>query len=812
MVWISAFENLSPSSYLWSQDTPWDQLVSSMEEPEITKDKTSVPLLVFAKSLDPASRRKEHITHATLGAWDVDGVDPDSFKIFLQSLRDRGIEHATHTTFSHLAKGDDLGRYRLFVPLSRDITQGEWRMVRRQLTDYLFTSPDVKPDKACHDIGRMYYVPASHPDRIHAYEFTHHAGAFLDVDKVQALAALSGPSQEAPEANRTLTATDIKAFLPRYRRRKGFRGDIADALKAVLAGDEYAPPGDRERVTRDLTWILAAEYPDATPESLEALFTPSLALMESLHPSGALEPSDVSLRFSNAVDKIQSDKSSKLRPPSAQEAILLSRVWGTPRGPASDQEIEDDAQSLQMSVHEYLTSGLILRINGQTLVRNLPHKRYDTFGRDEALGGCEQLLVAIPQVEFMKQVGDQIIPKSLNTLTKEYGRILQATEYDISAPATYVDTVSETLCLSPCPPVPLVPAYDTFTAEWLEIIGGDTHHLLLDWLSKYPDLDQPLPALYLEGAPNTGKSLFAMCLASMYGNGKPIDAEDVLGDQAFNQVLVQNPLVFADEYFPQDRQGNPNTHLLRKFIQERSKALRKKFAHPTIVKGCHRVVIAANHGDALTFKTGVALTQSDITALEDRLIHIHTPNRSAVWLKDKERSNEFHSDYLERKTFARHVLWLQENHKSDPKGRFWVAGHCPDLVNKMATTGDISDGICEILVRSLLSLEDMAKTQGAVMLHYDQSTNDVHLAVIPKGISECWGSFRLATRRPTPTQVNRVLGALKDGGGRLTSGTTRHRLTYVSLSRLCAYADQAGLGQEDLLDAFVAKASPLLPS
>lgn len=439
------------------------------------------------------------------------------------------------------------------------------------------------------------------------------------------------------------------------------------------------------------------------------------------------------------------------------------------------------------------------------MIRNIAEHRYENVPRENAVLAARQTLVAIPQVEFMKLTDRGLVAKTFDELSSDYGRVLQTVEHDMSAPDSRIGYKSGTLYLSPCPKADLPPAFDPWTDEWLSRMAGPLYDKLITWLSQYPNLDQPLPALYIEGAPNTGKSLFGSSLAALYGAGKFVDAEDVMGNGAFNAPLVENPLVVADEHFPTDWRGNPNTHLLRKFIQERTKTLRKKYAQNSTLKGCHRVIITANHQDALTFKTGANLTVSDMEAIEDRLIHIHTGEDVAVWIKEQERDGKISPEYVEQKVLARHVLWLAQNHKSKQDGRFYVRGECDDLINKMATSGDVADGLCEILIKSILHEEDIARTHGAVFYHAQDG--DVYLCAVPKGLSDCWLSFRLAAKRPTPTQVHKALGSLQSEVKRVQLGATRMRVSVISMERLISYASAAGEDTDNLTDRFIEAAS-----
>lgn len=800
---VSIFANVNPASYLQTVDLSFNELIDLCHSPEEVKSKDDAPLLVFARSDNPKSRRKIDVTHATLAAFDVDGVSPAAFTAFLSELRERDISYAYHTTFSHLIKPgpNGPGRYRLFIPISEEIPAKQWTKVRRALIQHVFGANTIQPDKQANDIARLFYAPSFLPSRAKDYSADHFTGNPLDVPTISALAITSSHANTVSEREQTIVRADVENWLKRYKARKGFRGAIHEGMKALLSGDELAQPGERESAIRDLTWELAKEFPEATTKSIRALFQQSISLMEATDPEGAPTLDDVEDRFNRAIEKIGTDHADRMRGLQTDSEKHLTTLWGYNRDPADDDEIEADAKRLGLTVSEYLTNGLILRVDKAILIRNIAEHRYESVPRENAILSARQTLVAIPQVEFMKVTDRGLVPKTFDELSSDYGRVLTTVEHDMSAPDSRISFTAGTLYLSPCPKIDLPPAFDPWTDEWLSRMAGVHYDKLITWLSQYPNLEQPLPALYIEGDPNTGKSLFGSSLAAMYGTGKFVDAEDVMGNGAFNAPLVENPLVVADEHFPTDWRGNPNTHILRKFVQERVKTLRKKYAQNSTLRGCHRVIITANNPDALTFKTGANLTVSDMEAIEDRLIHIHVGSDLADWIKEQEREGKIGPEYVEHKVLARHVLWLAENHESKQDGRFYVRGECDDLINKMATSGDVADGLCEILIKSILQEDDLARTQGAVFYHATEG--DVFLCAIPKGLSDCWQSFRLAAKRPTPTQVYKALGSLQSTIKRVQVGNTRMRVSVISFERLASYALAAGEDVDHLSECFI---------
>lgn len=781
-------------------------LAATAEAPVLTGHKSSVPLIMFARLKDPTgSRLIDNCEGATALVFDVDGVPCAAFEALLGSLTEHGIAHFWHTTYSHLDltkqqanRDPGPGRYRLVFPISREIKPSEYKATRAKALAAIFPD-DCRPDPKAADIVRISYLPSSHPDphRVGEYRWGVHDGESIDID---ALAVVPEAAPVEAPRKRRLGRGDLRAFLKRYKRRRSFRADVAEALKAIIEGGEFAQPGERNEVAAMVTWHLASEFPTASPESLETVFGASLSLMAETAPSGALTAEDIEDMFGRALGKVTAEAESRLLLPEDEATASLRAMWGEDRGPAEPTEILEDAAKLGLSPTAYLKNALIVRHGRQVFIRHLPQACYKAFPREDAADAALHMLSVYPSFQPFQEVGGMVSRKGLSQLTQDYGCVITGLERDMTLPSSRLDLHKQQLLISPCPLAGIAPEFDLWTSEFLRRFAGDKLETLLTWLSKYPDLSQPLPALYPEGAPNSGKSLFGASLGRMFGNGTPVDADDAFGDGQFNDAIHGNPLVWADEYFPTDRKGNPDTPGLRKFVQGRTKEIRKKYAANSALWGCHRVLITANNADALTFKYGVQLSEADVRAIEDRLIHIHTPEETAVWLRGEAAAGRLTHDYVENRTLAKHVLWLAEHHQSKSESRFWLKGDCEDLINRMVVTGETSDGILEIVTRWILNVADRPKARGGVFLHVTRS-RDVHLMVIPHRISEAWGSFFPSGRRPPPTAVNKALGSLREGTMRVGEGDKRHRASIVHIDKLLSYGEQIGQDRETLLDA-----------
>lgn len=796
-VMFRSINTRDPECYAGTHELTFSDLAESFEDPEIVQTKDLAPLLCFVRSTKPEIRQARYVTHATIAAFDVDGVDPKAFDTLLADLRSRDLAYAWHTTFSHMDltknPGEPPGRYRLFLPISEDIPAVHWKHARAAMVQEVFGTGPVQPDRQANDIARLLYIPSVPHERRDHYAWDRFEGKPLNT---QALIGIGRTLPVSVTGGRTLTLVpqDITSLSQLYKRRRGFSGATHESLKALARGNPYADPGRRETATRDLTWQIAREYPQATTESVCAVFEPSLQLMEHDHPDGCPTLEDVAYRFESALEKIDYDKRQQLRGIDEElEEKLLRIMYGFPRGPASKEEIEADAKSLGLTINDYLTSGLVLRTNKQIFCRDIARGMYREASDQTAKGVIAQYLVAIESVDLMHTSDKGLRPKPLDQLVSDYGRSMTGgVVYDLTIPDTRVDFQEGRIRVSPCPLMFKEPIYDAWTDDWLERLGGDQYERLIDWLAMYTKLDQPLPALYIEGAPNTGKSLFGSALASLYGDGLFVEADTIFGNESFNADLNRNPLVVADEVFPRTFRGEPDTEALRKFVQDRKKTYKRKYMGNTAIYGCHRVLITANHPNALTQHGASGLSKADFEAIGDRLIHICTGDDVSAWMRDQVVPPE----YVTGGVFARHLLWLRENHKPPMRGRFWVPGSCDGLLHRMATTGSVAEGVCEILLQCLDGAENMTKTQGAVAIH------EGDLVVVARKLSHCWRAFFGTENPPKPNTLNNALNSLITDRKQIMVKGQRKRVGVIDIDRLADYAENVGHGADVVLERF----------
>ena len=113
--------------------------------------------------------------------------------------------------------------------------------------------------------------------------------------------------------------------------------------------------------------------------------------------------------------------------------------------------------------------------------------------------------------------------------------------------STTYDADTGTLAVGSCAVVDVTPQYHPEIATWLQGLVPDptAHGHVLDWLATCHDTTRPTAALYLQGPPGVGKTLFAACVAGIWG-ADPVSFESVCA--RFNQdSLLSCPVVALSE-------------------------------------------------------------------------------------------------------------------------------------------------------------------------------------------------------------------------------------------------------------------------
>lgn len=308
---------------------------------------------------------------------------------------------------------------------------------------------------------------------------------------------------------------------------------------------------------------------------------------------------------------------------------------------------------------------------------------YDTKGRTyrppvPAVAVCQALeqWCQLPGLETRAKGGR---PRGTADYLADYGR--QAVDVIVEMGrkrGLYLPDINGgTLIDGCCRPADIPAVESPDVAAWLEALGGPHHGKLLDWVATVGRLDRPTCALYIQGPPGTGKGMFAAGVAALWGSGATSYA-DATGK--FNGALTKNPIVLVDEMFQTYDGGDGFSAGFRSLIGESSRQLRRKNLPSATIRGCPRLVITANNGDAL--KLQESLTQSDLLAIAERILHVRHANAPRDYLRWMG-GRDFTADWVldsdgKPGAIAKHAVWLAETRRVAAGSRFLVEGILED--------------------------------------------------------------------------------------------------------------------------------------
>jgi hypothetical protein len=773
---LSSFENFwatSPEVV----DLEWPEFVASCVHEFVPPgtDKKTLPLLSPAEFNGP--RLKANVTRVHACFLDFDGPDPKTG--LSDAATERVFEIAApytwvaYTSFSHASKPN---RFRLVLPVSRPVAASEWP----RFIQAVFAMFEGLPDTQCADASRMYGEPYA-PEGTDAWVLDN-TGAALDVDGLLATApAPTAPTAPVPAADGVLTIDHLTALQRRFRQStKPHKITVAKALPKLRDGLAFADPGQRDdTILRVVTEIVRA-YPECSDASIAAVFEPSIALMLAQDPSGP----DMDV-VRDKVARCRENRGRFVEARDAQRvtekvAVQLTHL-GRPAYTAEDVatwagEIGPDVTPEQFQKHWIYQLGSTYYFRyGDSIIGP---KVKPEMTKNATVFLAPAHTVGVDAYTVTNQ--GNLVPKSPEQLVEDYGTPLAYVEASLIAQTTHYDHARGVLVDAVRPRRALTPAYSPEVDGWLCALGGVDYDLLSMWLALAPDLRYPLPAIYLDGLKNGGKSLFAQSLSRLWTTTQCTTAESLA--RAFNSAITECPVVFADEFLPPELQGARGTGRLREIIASRSRTLTRKYIPDAPLDGCIRLIMAANNPNLLGSEEH--LTENDIAAIAERFLYVYVTQASVDYLAALPDGG---ASFRDGDVFAKHVLYLAER-APERDGRFGIRPR-PSRLHRSLTVGSgARSTVCNWLVGALLNRGSLVSRP---KLAQGVRVRDGALYVVPSVMSEHWDAVKTHTRAPAAHRIGSAVHALSDGE-RTIDGVTYRRIRTDLLLQWCtesAYAD-----------------------
>jgi hypothetical protein len=765
--------------------------------------KKRTPAFSPSEFLPGKTRAKENVVAIHALVYDLDGVDPELLDQRLDEIKGAGAEHALYTSFGH---GDRMARdgkikCRLIFALDRPLKSNEFDHAWWVTQDLVLKIPVAKPgedgvDGQCRDIARIYGLPAT-PDPSTYFSFFE-PGDPLCVDILlaqplpagaKAIATTSAPKVETDQIQtkelKALSAKLCRSAAPEQRQ-----------LGAWLEDVYHARPWAKTETQRHATMLritaaLDRHYPHVSIDALTALMAPSIKVM-SLEQDGF----DYDARVTDARRAIEGARNKRVaaveqakQDAEAERQARMSAI--RPDKEAREYDEVDLAELCKLAgcTRDALDRHWLIGCGQSVYFLTLDGYKGPYSPADAPTAARDLLAPAPVQLHRMTEKGPKA--KTYADLSVEYGTIASNVAADLSAQrSTFADGV---LTEAVCPLRKLEPEYNETVEEYLAILGGKHAEKLKDWCATVTHLDQMTCALYFAGEKDSGKTLFGKLVSRLWSTTGVTELGRILDN--FNSDLTRCPIVVADEEISH-RSRKLTSAELRTFLGNNTRTLSRKYHANASLRGAPRLILAANNNGLLSFKEDQ--TQQDLEATAERFLHIEIGPEVGQWLASRGMDSEWiEQRWFRDERFAKHLLWMRDNRKVTPSTRrFLVTGEMGELIQRLATSTDLNDRLCEFLATYLTDPVTFdAQHKGKILRENGE------LYVSAAAISDGWESCTRQVGRDDRPSISRAARALKSLAAdsvqkRVTSGQSQVRLRFakIRLDYLWAWAERNGVG------------------
>jgi len=774
---------------------PWERWVEVMTRHEIRgspadgENKATLdrmkngPAIVLGEIPAGKTRRGIHVRAVHALALDVEGFPDDRIEAALEALAP--FEWVVWTTHKHgSAVSGKQARLRVVLPLDLPIEPGDhasaW-MGLNQLVGRI-------NDPATRDIGRLHFLPSTF-DASKAWSFRHE-GRWIRLEDL--------PDVEISQQSdfETLDRSRAASRMRRKLKRIGKEDPLKAPSTALLAGAPFAEPGTRHQTILDLTFWLADKDPRLDNQTITSLFAPSLCAMQEIDPNEPPTMNEVITAYDGAIERLGEFKKDDLEERKEQAKRVQLENVAEGQAPYTDADLARIAGANGWTVEE-LRDRWIVQRDGSGWFLTDRGDFAGPYSKDDLPLAASRYLARAP-VRLIEVTRTGFRYRPINEIVRESGCLADHVLSDMTIQRSVYDPTTRTLHEAiRAIRTDLIPEFDPEIDGWLRIVGGPLYSKIVDWMACAPDLTKLLCAIYFDGAPSSGKTLFAHGMAKIWTEGPPADIESVLSD--FNEELCRCPLVVADEEIPR-RWRSTVTTTLRSMLSTMSRTLKRKYRPTSEVRGAIRLILAANNEFLLDSKD--VSSSQDLEAIAQRFLYVPVPQDAVGYLNGLSRQKK---ERWMREGIARHALWLSKNHEvKEPGKRFWVEGDV-SLMHRLLMTGSHWNSmICEWLVRYLMNPNPFdSKATGLIR------REDAVLLVNDQAILDGWELYLKTKQEPETAKIGAALRAISKTTRRqqLRFNGQRVRYRVIDIDHLISWSDRYNIGDRETILAALGEPS-----
>ena len=384
----------------------------------------------------------------------------------------------------------------------------------------------------------------------------------------------------------------------------------------------------------------------------------------------------------------------------------------------------------------------------------------------------------IPSIVTRSQNGS---PAAVRTLVSDHGSPVAEVTYVMGQSGASFDSGDGgTLFLGCCAVKDLEEVEDERVAQWLYHLAGDKLDVLLDWLATLLLLELPTCAIYLKGRPATGKSMLIAGTASVWGT-KATPLQEMMSP--FNAGLLHCPVVAADEGVTLTPGSMSPDIVFRNLVANSDHSINRKNMPVVRVRGCARVIIAANNDKALQFDN--SLTEEDLQAIVSRTLYIEAQAEAAGYLQSIGGRNATHDWVMDGNKpgrIAKHIKWLSKNRQVKHGNRLLVEGKLEDWHRRFIVSVGINSQLLYIIAKEL------ARNGNSKTTCYREGER---VFVTTDLMCDKWDIYFPTAKRPSPRPVANGLRNLSVD--KVRQGKNRMTFWVIPWTSVAAEAENLGL-------------------
>ena len=752
--------------------------------------------VVFGEIPEGMTRKGAHVRAVHSLSIDLDACTEEQIGAILLTLKPYTFWAWTTHKSGAAAIGGAV-RLRIVLPLWEPLTPadfpGAWRALNSMIGGF--------NDGATKDIGRLNYYPSTWDATLnpsHVAAWTNRAAFLRLFDLVPYLKALDeAASSKSPE--RKSAASPSLATIKSKLKRLGREHPHKERLNQLIAGEPFAESGDRHSSIVDLTWTVAEHSDNVEDDTLRALFKPSLDAMRA-KDSSCPPLDDVIAAYKGALEKVvaaQAERAEKKKQDNLDRQLQQADPEVASHGHYTAADIARIAEVQGWPEAKAVHNRWVVQLGGGGWILCSDGTYRGPFTRDDlGVAACKFLARAPVELQWTDDRGVDHY-KPIGDVVRKSGQIALKSVVELARQYSIYDARNGIMREAPCPLRVTEPAFDKEFDEWMGIAFHKHYGSVVDWLSVFYDLNKMLCAIYFDGPPSSGKTLFAYGLAKGWTEGAPTDIRSLFN--AWNDDLKRCPLVLADEEIPKRWHGESVTAVLRSQLSTVHRILRRRYMPEAEMKGCIRLVIAANNEFLLESRDVTSAQDKD--AIAQRFMYIKLPEAAVEYINALPRETR---ERWEREGIARHALYLAEHHKIEkPGSRFYVEGTATTMHRLLLMSSRFNSLVCEVLVRYCMNPGPFRQQASGLIRIYKGE-----LLVNERAIIDAWKLYLPDTRmEPELAKVSSALRAISTGKRTQlrAPGGKRFRYRHVDVANLEAFVETTGDGDKAAIHALIAE-------